>query len=325
VRQRYWLAATLALAGVTASIWGLVSTGRSGLAMIVGSVALPAAVMLSVADRLKVRLPLSAAVGGAIGGAVVALLSHAVVFAFAYLFFLGFAGAAVDLLGVLRIDPRFVAAAGSPWALLLFIEVVVVAPVTEELGKAVGASVFRPTDRRTAFLAGVAAGAGFAMVENILYASMGGFFGGAWEPIVVARMLGAAVHPLASGLVVLGWWEWRQSRDFGPLARRFFTGVGAHAIWNASLVVVAIAASAFQLSQLYEWALVSLAYSAGLGAVAAAWLWRLTVTLDDGDATAPILDSRDGRVVAAWTLMAASFLVPVAMLVLAYPSYLGGG
>lgn len=324
MRRRYWVAATFAVAGLAASTWGLVSTGRSGLAMIVGSVAMPAAVMLLVAGRLEVRLPLSAAVGGAFGGAVVALLSHAVVFAFAYLFFLGFAGAAVDLLDVLRVDPRFVAAAGSPWALLLFIEVVVVAPLTEEVGKAVGASVFRPIDRRTAFMSGVAAGAGFAMVENLLYASFGGFLGGAWEPIVVARMLGAAVHPLATGLVVLGWWEWRQSQDFGQLAKRLFAGAGAHAIWNASLVVIAIAASAFQLESLDEWGVVSLAYSAGLGAVAAAVLWRLTASVDDSSGI-PLLDSRDGRVVAAWTLIAASFLVPVAMLVLAYPAFLGAG
>jgi RsiW-degrading membrane proteinase PrsW (M82 family) len=324
MRQRYWLAAIFGVAGLAASILGLVSTGRSGLAMIVGSVAMPAAVMLLVAGRLEVRLPLSAAVGGAFGGAVIALLSHAVVFAFAYLFFLGFAEAAVELLEVLRVDPHFVAAAGSPWALLLFIELAVVAPLTEEVGKAVGASVFRPTNRRTAFMGGVAAGAGFAMVENVLYASVGGFFGGAWEPIVVARMLGAAVHPLASGLVVLGWWEWRQSRDFGQLARRFFAGAGVHAIWNASLVVVAIAASAFQLDSLEDWGLVSLTYSAGLGAVAVAVLWRLTVSVDDSSGD-QLPDSRDGRVVAAWTLLAATFLIPLTMLALAYPAFLGGG
>jgi len=324
VRQRYWLGAIVAVAGLAASIWGLVSTDRPELAMIVGSVAMPAAVVLLVAGRLDVRLPLSAVVGGAFGGAVIALLSHAVVFAFAYLFFLGFAEAAVDLLDVLRVDPHFLAAAGSPWALLLFIELVVVAPLTEEVGKAVGASVFRPTDRRTAFMGGVAAGAGFAMVENVLYASIGGFFGGAWEPIVVTRMLGAAVHPLASGLVVLGWWEWRQSRDLGQLARRFLTGAGAHAIWNASLVVVAIAASAFGLDVLNDRGVVSLAYSAGLGAIAAAVLWRLTVSFDDSSGVR-LLDSRDGRVVAAWTLIAASFLVPLAMLALAYPAFLGGG
>jgi len=324
MRQRYQVAATFAMAGLAASIWGLVSTGPSGLAMIVGSVAVPAAVMLLVAGRLEIRLPLSAAVGGAFGGAVVALLSHAVVFGFAYLFFLGFADAAVDLLDVLRVDPRFVAAAGSPWALLLFIELAVVAPLTEEVGKAVGASVFRPVDRRTAFMSGVAAGAGFAMVENLLYASFGGFLGGAWEPIVVARMLGAAVHPLATGLVVLGWWEWRQSQDFGQLAKRFFAGAGVHAIWNASLVVIAIAALALELDSLGEWGVVSLAYSAGLGAVAAAVLWRLTASVDDNSGIA-LLDSRDGRVMAAWTLIAASFLVPVAMLVLVYPAFLGSG
>lgn len=322
--RRYWLAAALALAGLTTPIWSVSATGPSGVAMILGSVALPVAVVLVVAGRLGARLPLSAGVGGAIGGTMVALLSHALVFAFAYFFFLGFADAVVDLLDALRIDPRLVAAAGSPWTALLFIEVVVVAPLTEEFGKAVGASLFRPTDRRTALMAGVTAGAGFAIVENILYASVGGFLGGAWEPIVVSRMLGAAVHPLASGLVVLGWWEWRRDRDPGRLARRFASGVGAHAIWNASVVVVAIAGAAFELTPREGWAVVSLTYSAGLGAVAAAALWHVTASLDE-DHMAPLPDALDGRVVGAWILVAASFLVPVAVLLLAYPGFLGAG
>lgn len=323
MNRRYWLAAGFALAGITATILGLFLPGWSGLVVFVGSAAMPAAVLLLIAGRLGVRPPLSAAVGGATIGVLIALFSHAVVFAFAYLFFLGFAEAAVKVLDLLAVDPRLVAAAGSPWAILLFIEVAVVAPLTEEAGKAVGSSVFRPDERRTAFMAGAAAGAGFAIVENILYASVGGFLGGAWEPIVIGRMLGAAVHPLASGLVVLGWWEWRQNRDIGQLVRRFLAGVGVHAMWNASLVVVAIVGSAFDLSGVDELGVASVAYSAGLGAVAAGVLWRLSAAVGDRNGEWAF-DSRDSRVVAAWTLLAATFLVPVALLVLAYPTFLSG-
>ncbi|NIW73800.1 MAG: PrsW family intramembrane metalloprotease, partial [Gemmatimonadetes bacterium] len=45
-------------------------------------------------------------------------------------------------------------------------------------------------DRQSAFLAGVAAGTGFAILENVLYASSSGFFGQSWQTVVVARMLG---------------------------------------------------------------------------------------------------------------------------------------
>jgi RsiW-degrading membrane proteinase PrsW (M82 family) len=117
--------------------------------------------------------------GGTIG-VVTAVIGHAMVFWFAYAFFLGFAEAATQVLDVLRVDPRFIAVAGSPWTILLFIELAVVAPLLEEVGKAVGASVFRPTDRRSAFMAGVAAGTGFAIVENVLYALGADFLGPSW-------------------------------------------------------------------------------------------------------------------------------------------------
>ncbi|NIS37015.1 MAG: PrsW family intramembrane metalloprotease, partial [Actinobacteria bacterium] len=55
-----------------------------------------------------------------------------------------------------------------------------------------------------------AAGAGFAVVENVLYALGGAWASGPWTAILLARLPGAAVHPLASGLVVLGWWELRR-------------------------------------------------------------------------------------------------------------------
>jgi RsiW-degrading membrane proteinase PrsW (M82 family) len=336
VNPRYRQALLVAGIGMVALVLGITVPGPSALVLLIGSAAIPVAALLVVAGRLQATPPLSSVVGGASVGVVIAVIGHAVVFGFAYVFFLGFAEAAVEAMEVLRVDPRFTEVASSPWAILLLIELVLVAPLIEEVGKAVGAVVFRPNrrsasnagatagfDRRGAFMAGVAAGTGFAIVENILYALSGGFLGPSWEPILIVRILGAAVHPLASGLVVMGWWEWRQTRDLGLLAQRFLAGAGLHAIWNASIVLLSVVATAY--GGVEGFGLTSLAYAAALGAVFAAALWRLTHSVAAEDEAPVVFDSADGRVVAAWTVLAASFLLPVALLVLAFPAFVAGG
>ncbi len=195
-----------------------------------------------------------------------------------------------------------------------------VAPITEEVGKAIGSRAAAQTDRRSAFYAGVAAGTGFAVLENILYSSGSGFFGGAWQEIAIARMLGVAVHPLATALVVIGWWEWRNGYDRGPAIRRVLSGMGVHALWNGSLVVLEVVSRAFELGgTAASYAYTSIAYSAAIGAVAAVALWRLTVAVDGEPSGNVRLDVKDARVVAAWVLLSASFVLPVAMLLLAVP------
>ena len=324
MKARYWQAIAVISLALAAAAWAWVDAGDISVpALVVGSAGAPLAALLFASGRLERPVPTAAAVGGGTIGIAIALLSHAFVFAFAYAFFFGFADEALALLDRLKIDPRWSSALGSPWTLLLLIEVAVVAPLTEEAGKAIGSRLFKVSDRRSAFLAGVAAGTGFAVVENIAYALGGGFFGAPWEAIVIGRMMGVAIHPLASGLVVMGWWEWKQHRDLGRLAVRFFTGAGVHAVWNGSIVALGIAATAFDTeTEFGTFTLVSLAYTAALGVVAAAFLWRVTVSVAEDQKRLVSLDARDGRVVGAWTVLAASFLVPMAILILAYPRFL---
>jgi RsiW-degrading membrane proteinase PrsW (M82 family) len=323
MNRRYRMALSVAGIGIAAMVWAISVPGPSTLVLVVGSAAIPVAALLVVAGRLRAVPPLSSLMGGAVVGVLIAVAGHAIVFGFAYAFFLGFAEAAVEAMETLRVDPKFIEVAGSPWTILLFIELALVAPLVEEVGKAVGASVFRPSDRRGAFMTGVAAGTGFAIAENILYALSGGFLGPSWEPILIGRMLGFAVHPLASGLVVMGWWEWRQTRDLGLLAQRFFAGAGVHAIWNGSIVLLSVVATAYEVVD--GFALASLAYAAALGAVVAAALWRLADSVAAEDEAPVVFDSANGRVVAGWTVLAASFLLPVAMLILAFPAFVAGG
>lgn len=324
MKPRYWQAIAAATVGVGTVVWGIVNpSDLSGIGLVLGAGGLPIAVVLAISGRLESTVPVGSVLGGATIGPLISVLSHTFVFAFAYFFFLGFAEEAVAIIEAFRIDPALVEVAGSPWTLLLFFELVLVAPLTEEVGKGLGAWAQRPNSRREAFMAGVAAGVGFAVLENILYASSGFFFGPDWQAIAAVRMLGAAVHPLASGLVVLGWWEWRQSGDAGWLARRFLTGAGVHALWNGSTVMLGVVGEAYGVDQLLGLGAVGVVYMAGLGALAFAVLWRIALSVDAGLTELASFDGTNPRTIGAWLVLAASMLIPVALLFIAYPEWVG--
>lgn len=320
-----WAVAALCF-GIGAIVWTILAGTEPppGL-LFVAAAAAPAAVLLAVLGRTDGRLPTAALMGGAILGPILAVVGHAVVFAFAAALFLGFLEAGRALLEELRVDPRITEVLASPWLLLLLVDLSVVAPLTEETGKALGARFARPASRREAFLAGVGAGTGFAIAENVLYALAGEVFGGPWPAIVVARGMGAAVHPLATGLVVMGWWDARHGGGGAALSRGFFAGAGVHALWNGSMVALAVAETAIRVSGAPGiLGAASLAFTGALGVVAAAVLWMVTGSVIAGVDPASAVRVSEARTVAAWIVLAASLLVPVAVLVLAFPSfYLG--
>jgi RsiW-degrading membrane proteinase PrsW (M82 family) len=320
--RRYRAAAVAGGLGLGAILWAILAGPEPPpFSLLLAAAAAPAAIMLAVWALIGGRFPRRALVGGAIIGPLVALASHAAVATFADAFLLGFAESGRELLDSLRADPKVIEVLGSPWVLVLLIELSVVAPLTEEVGKALGAALGRPSSREQAFLAGVAAGSGFAIVENVLYASLGSVFGGPWPAILLGRSLGAAVHPLASGFVVLGWWEWRHGGTLTGLAKRFLAGAGVHALWNGSLVALAVVETAYAKGPLGP---AGLAYSAAIGLALAGALWLMTArVVADRD---PLGGFRadDARTLAAWIVVAASFLVPVVLLVLAFPDFYAG-
>jgi hypothetical protein len=262
-------------------------------------------------------------VGGAVVGVIAAFAGYGIVFGFAYAFILGFADHASSLFEALRVDPQLTDVLRSPWLLVLMAEVVVVAPLTEEFGKAVGGRWSRPSSRQEAFLAGIAAGAGFAVVENVLYALGGAWAPGLWIDILLARLPGAAVHSLASGLVLLGWWGRRHGERRREGIRLILGGVGVHALWNGAWVATVMAEQAYGLGAtggVYR--IVTLSYGAALGAIVAAVLWWMLGRVASDDTAVSGLG--DGRFLAAWVAGCASLVVPIAMAVLVFPGfYLG--
>jgi RsiW-degrading membrane proteinase PrsW (M82 family) len=283
--------------------------------------AAPAAVGVAVRVRLGRAWPMAALVGGATIGPLVAITGHAIVAAFAYAFFLGFADAARSLLQSLRLDPTITAVVTSPWVLLAMAEYVVVAPITEETGKYLGSRLARPSTRADAFLAGVAAGVGFAIAENILYATAAAAWGGPWLAITIVRATGAAVHPLATGLVALGSWD---AKTNGRSAlRRCVAGVGVHALWNGTMVALLVIGTVSDATGMFtRGAIASLVFAGVLGVVLAIALWSTTVSVATGRG-AGALRMQDAGTLARWLVLAASLVVPVSVLIFAFPTFRG--
>ena len=68
----------------------------------------------------------------------------------------------------------------------------------------------------------------------------------------------------------------------------------------------------------------SLAYTGVIGVLSAAALWLTAPSVNEGQTIAELTPT-DGRVLAGWTVLASSLLVPVAVLVIAFPEFLNAG
>jgi hypothetical protein len=120
----------------------------------------------------------------------------------------------------------------------------ILAPALEEVAKALAVPLVAGTGRRLTrldgFLFGVAAGAGFAIVEGILNGTLALRMSSAWAGLMVFRGSAAAMHCLASGLVGLGW-------QAILVERRWLRGIGLgllavllHGAWNMSAGIISL-------------------------------------------------------------------------------------
>jgi RsiW-degrading membrane proteinase PrsW (M82 family) len=210
----------------------------------------------------------------------------------------------------------------SPWFLAALVEIAVIAPLVEELVKplALLPLLRRLQSARDALLLGALAGAGFAAVEDILYASM---FGEAWGGVLTMRALGAALHPFGAALMAVAWWRLlRREPGAAPLwGRNYALAVGAHALWNGTCVVATtVGYTWFQgwevdvLGVTDGAVLLALLAAEGIGLLAA--LWALSRRLEPGVTRleAPALPTE--RALAAWGLICLLVLLPVGVGVL---------
>jgi RsiW-degrading membrane proteinase PrsW (M82 family) len=135
---------------------------------------------------------------------------------------------------------RWSAALTTPGFIYVLLQITLIAPLVEEFAKPLAIlPILRRLNRQEAFLIGAIAGAGFAVLENSIYATIGIQI---WVQFLFVRALGSAVQPLGAGLVALGWRDVLRGEPgaWGLWARRYGIAVLMHAIWNAgSLLVVA--------------------------------------------------------------------------------------
>jgi RsiW-degrading membrane proteinase PrsW (M82 family) len=123
----------------------------------------------------------------------------------------------------------------------IFILLAVITPLAEEFAKSLALLPFlRRLNRKEAFLLGALVGAGFATIENIIYAASGNEI---WGGILFVRALGGALHPLSAGLMALAWRDVLcEEQNAGTnWITCFAIAVGVHAAWNGgSLLVITL-------------------------------------------------------------------------------------
>jgi RsiW-degrading membrane proteinase PrsW (M82 family) len=238
---------------------------------------------------------------------------------------------AVDGLLTSLAGSRVAEAITGPGFLYAMVQLAIVAPLAEELAKPlITLPLARRMDKTGAFLVGAIAGAGFAALENVLYAGFGLRF---WAGILLIRAIGGAIHPLGSGLMALGWRAVLRGEPGAGRAwlGRFGMAAGVHALWNGgSLLVITLAGARFfgelppeidVLGLSAAGATLALLIILGLGAL---WLGRATVAGMD-EAGAPVAQPfvLSDRAVALWAVACLLALVPAGITGLKL--ILGGG
>jgi RsiW-degrading membrane proteinase PrsW (M82 family) len=147
---------------------------------------------------------------------------------------------------------------------LLFAFVAGFVPLVEEAIKPVGVLIYagRIPTAVEGFVGGLLSGAGFALFENLLLSTIGGF----WTTSVILRIGAGLLHIMATGLV--GWalaLAWQEKR-YGRLVLSYLTAVLIHGLWNALALLSGAAALGIENEAALEQ--LSLASAAGLAGLA---------------------------------------------------------
>ena len=212
----------------------------------------------------------------------------------------------------------------SPLLIFFLLYIALQAPFPEEFAKALGPRLMRSRiqNERQAFALGLASGAGFAIIENMLYQGVIANWGGwTWGGITALRGIGAVGHSLWTGIIALAIYRERTRAPgwFGRLLRAYLTSVGLHTLWNGGYMALFYmlgleyyADAGAELLIYGEYFKISLIFI--LVAMTAFNWWLLgritaSLALDDKPALVPAQISR--RALALWAVACAAIIVPV--------------
>lgn len=317
---------------ITATLWALFVDANDLGVLVLATVGMPVSILLLVRAVLAPPTGSRPGIGSFVLGATlvpvgVLLLGAAVTGALVAVVD-PLRDAVVDLSSELTVDTDFVEVLFAGWAFFLLVELAIVAPLLEETLKPFGALLARPRSRTEALLFGAAAGAGFAAIENILYAT-GWFWGGDWwVSISVVRMSGSALHLLGTGLVVLAIFEVSRPKDerLISLPTAYGTALAIHAVWNGSIAVSIVLFAGHDRLGLPDdrlgWGVALTVLLAAFGVVLIAAL-LVVARLVRNDEPLHQIGSMESftqpAAVAVWVLLTACLLVPVGIAVTVFP------
>lgn len=343
--RRFLTAALVGALTVGATVWVLAQGGSSlhdqggwpteaWLVLVFIAAGAPLTVMLLVRasadpDRVGRRPWLSLFLGATVVPIAVLALNGAFL-AVGYTLVAPFVEPVREMWEQLRGDPDLSRMLTSGWAVVLIVQLAVVAPLAEESTKPLAALVRRPRTAQDAFVFGAAAGTGFAIIENIMY--VGGLWGSLdhWLAVAVIRMLGAGIHAFGAAFVAWGVFQLR-NREPGRWRRLwmvYLVALTGHGLWNGS---IAIAVTVFRERSLggvrtsgdaYAWGVVLTVFLAMIGVVITGALLMAARRVGRGESPLQILPIEDAGTpegIAAWTLVSSTVLIPIAIVVLMYP------
>jgi hypothetical protein len=212
----------------------------------------------------------------------------------------------------------------SPLILVFLVIVAFQAPIPEEFAKALGPALMgkRIHNERGAFYLGLASGAGFAILENMLYEGLYASWGGwSWGGITSLRAIGSVLHPLCTGIIALALFRERERKSgwFGRLMRAFLISVGLHILWNGGFQALMYFTGidyfigegpSLSIYGLYTEVFL-VVYLLVLSALLWWWLWRIVNDLSKKEA--PILDRVlvSQRSLAFWAAACVLVIVPI--------------
>jgi RsiW-degrading membrane proteinase PrsW (M82 family) len=246
---------------------------------------------------------------------VIALVLEMILPSLTY-FFLGPLIAPIELF-FYGVDPS---SGEMKWLIFFLLFTALQAPIPEEFAKAVGLPIFgrgRIRNERQAFMIGLWAGAGFAILENMLYEGVYAQWSGwSWGGVTLLRGIGSALHPLCTGLVALGWFRARE-QGWGQALKLYGAAVGLHTLWNGGFIpLVAWTGLAYsldvELSFYGEAVPILLVAYLALLAVGLWWLLarqvRVLAGVEEGVGG---ITAVSPRVLAAWAFACALIVIPL--------------
>jgi RsiW-degrading membrane proteinase PrsW (M82 family) len=211
-----------------------------------------------------------------------------------------------------------------PGLIFFLLMVAFQAPIPEEFAKALGPALFgrRIQNERQAFAVGLASGAGFAILENMLYEGIYAYSSDwTWGGITLLRGFGSVLHPLGTGIIALALFR---EREHAPGWKRrltvaFFTSVGLHTLWNGGFDLLYFFTGPLSTGLLDETLWIYGTYTEALLIVylvilsSALWLLlkQYTARLSTGEEIQVIPQVISWRILAAWALLCMLVIVPI--------------